>query len=162
MSRTNFNGPKDVGAIEVRLYIKVLWNSNITGKSSSLYRLRQILYFYLSKVVCGVPAAYNETFVSLICRAKPETDMSQSTTNPIIRLVQPVKTQIGLRIRAVWSESSLIACAFYSLRDKREPLPYRWMYRLIWDCASHTGLIVSFVVLWLSIIIISYIIHKQT
>ena len=30
-------------------------------------------------------------------------------------------TQISLRIRAVWSESSLIACAFYSLRTVREP-----------------------------------------
>ena len=28
----------------------------------------------------------------------------------------PAKIQISLRIRAVWSESSLIACAFYSLQ----------------------------------------------
>ena len=32
-----------------------------------------------------------------------------------IRLERPAKTQIRLRIRAVWSESSLIACAFYRL-----------------------------------------------
>ena len=45
-----------------------------------------------------------------------ENQMSQHTTKPAIRLVRPAKTQISLRIRAVWSESSLIACAFYSTR----------------------------------------------
>ena len=40
--------------------------------------------------------------------------MSQRTTKPTLRLVRPAKTQISLRIRTVWSESSLIACAFYS------------------------------------------------
>ena len=30
--------------------------------------------------------------------------------------VRSAKIQIGLRIRAVWSESSLTACALYSLR----------------------------------------------
>ena len=44
------------------------------------------------------------------------TLMSQCTKKPTIRHVWPAKTQISLRIRAVWSESSLIACAFYSLR----------------------------------------------
>ena len=37
-------------------------------------------------------------------------------TKPTIRLVRPAKTQISLRIRAVWSESSLIACAFHCLQ----------------------------------------------
>ena len=54
--------------------------------------------------------------------------MSQRTTKSTIRLVRPAKTQISLRIRTVWSESSPIACAFYSFRaiprNKREPLPY--------------------------------------
>ena len=50
--------------------------------------------------------------------------MSQRTPKPTIRLVRPAKTHISLRIPAVWSESSLIACVFYSLRPKREPLPY--------------------------------------
>ena len=31
------------------------------------------------------------------------------------RLVRSAKTQNSLRIRAVWSRSSLIGCAFYSL-----------------------------------------------
>ena len=54
--------------------------------------------------------------------------MSQRTTKLTVRLVRPAKTQISLRIHTVWSESSLIACAFNSLqiiqRDKWELLPY--------------------------------------
>ena len=62
--------------------------------------------------------------------------LSQRTTKPTIRLVRPAKTQINLRIRAVWSESTLIVCAFYSLRvilrakkkkkkkKKKKPLPH--------------------------------------
>ena len=56
------------------------------------------------------------------------------------RLVRPAKTRIRLRIRAVWSESSLIACAFYNLRAiqngmNENPCHTVWMYRLI--CLSH-------------------------
>ena len=53
--------------------------------------------------------------------------LSQRMTKPTTRLVRSSKTQIRLRIRAVWSESSLIACAFYSLqtiqRGMNENLP---------------------------------------
>ena len=75
--------------------------------------------------------------------------MSQCMTKPAIWLVQPAKTQISLRIRAVWSESSLIACAFYSLQaiqrgTKENPCRTGWKYRLTF--AGHTGLIVGFVV----------------
>ena len=43
--------------------------------------------------------------------------LSQHTTRPTtVRLVRPAKTQISLRIRAIWSEPSLITGAFYSLR----------------------------------------------
>ena len=69
------------------------------------------------------------------------------------RLVRPAKTQIRLRVRAVWSESSRIACAFYSLRAikcgmKKKPCHTGWMYRLIWAVAGHTGLIVGYVMRW--------------
>ena len=37
-----------------------------------------------------------------------ENQMSQRTRKSTIRLVRPAKTQISLRIRAVWSESSLL------------------------------------------------------
>ena len=78
----------------------------------------------------------------------------QRTTIPTVRLVRPAKTQISLRIRAVWSESSLIACAFYSLQAFRggmngNPFHTGWTYRLIWVFGGHTGLIVSFIVRWL-------------
>ena len=80
--------------------------------------------------------------------------MSQRTTKPTIRLVRPAKIQISLLIRAVWSESSLIACVVYSLRAiwrgiNEKPCHTEWMYRLIWVCAGHTGLIVGFCVRWL-------------
>ena len=77
--------------------------------------------------------------------------MSQCTTKLTIRLLQTVKTQINLHI----CKSSLITCAFYSLwaiqRGLNESLYHTgWMYRLIWVFAGHTGLIVGFVVRWLS------------
>ena len=73
---------------------------------------------------------------------------------PTIRFVRLAKTQIRLRIRAVWSESSLIACAFYSLRAiqrgiNENPCLNGWMYKLNWVIACHTCLIVGFVVRWL-------------
>ena len=80
--------------------------------------------------------------------------MSQRTTKPTIRHVRLAKTQISLRIRAVWSESSLMACAFYSpLAIQRgvneNPWHTGWMYRLIGIFAGRTSLIVGFVVRWL-------------
>ena len=47
---------------------------------------------------------------------KETYQMNQCTAKLTIRLVGPAKTQIRLRIRTVWSEPSLIACAFYILR----------------------------------------------
>ena len=78
--------------------------------------------------------------------------LSQRTTKPTIILIilRPAKIQI----RAVWSESSLITCAFYSLRVMQrgindDPWHTVWMYRLIWVFAGHTGLVVGSVVRWL-------------
>ena len=73
------------------------------------------------------------------------------TTKLSIRLVRPAKIQISLRFRAVWSESSLIACSFYSLRAiqrgiNENPCHTGWKYRLIWVFAGHTDLIVGFAV----------------
>ena len=82
------------------------------------------------------------------------TSVSRRTIKSTIRLVRPAKTQIRLRIRAVWSESSMIASLLQPLgnptRDKRELCHTRWMYRLIWVFVGHTGLIVGFVVRWLN------------
>ena len=39
--------------------------------------------------------------------------MHLRTTKPTTRLRRPAKAQISLRVRGVWSDSSLIACAFY-------------------------------------------------
>ena len=52
-----------------------------------------------------------------------------------------MKTQISLHIHAVWSESSLITCAFYSLLAiqrgiNKNPSHTGWMYTLIWDLLS--------------------------
>ena len=44
------------------------------------------------------------------------TYLSQRRTKLTIRFVRQAKAQISLRIRAVWSEFLLVACAFYSLR----------------------------------------------
>ena len=76
--------------------------------------------------------------------------MSQRTITHIVRLVRPAKTQISLRLRASWSESSLITCTLYNLwaiqRGINEnPCHTGWMFRLIWVFAGHTGLFVGFV-----------------
>ena len=60
-----------------------------------------------------------------------------------IRLLLPAKTQISMRIREVWSETSLVACAFYSLQDiqrglNKNPFYTGWMYRLIGVFAGDT------------------------
>ena len=78
----------------------------------------------------------------------------QKMTKLTVRLGRPAKTQISLRIRAVWSESSLNACAFDSLRAiqrgiNENPCYTGWMYRLIWVFAGHAGFIVGFVKLCL-------------
>ena len=77
--------------------------------------------------------------------------MIQHTTKPTIRLVWPAKTLISLRIRAVWSESSLIAYALNSLQAVQRGMNENschigFMYRLIWVFASRINLIVGFVV----------------
>ena len=80
--------------------------------------------------------------------------MNQRTTKPSLILVRPAKTQISLRIRAVWSESSLIACAFYSLQAiLTKTCNTRWMYWLILVFGGHTGIIVGFVVCSLKCVI---------
>ena len=61
-------------------------------------------------------------------------NLSPRRTKPTIILVRPSKTQISLRIRAVWSESSLIACAFYSSKAiqigmNENPCHTEWMHR---------------------------------
>ena len=80
--------------------------------------------------------------------------MCQRTTKPTIRLVRPAKTQISLRIRAVWSESSLIACAFFRLQAIQRGINENhchtgWIYRLIWVFAGYTvPILLYFHFLW--------------
>ena len=71
--------------------------------------------------------------------------MSQSTTKYTIWLVRPAK--ISLCILAVWSESSLIALAFYSIRaiDEQEALLH-WMgvqadLSICWSSKSYCSLL---------------------
>ena len=68
--------------------------------------------------------------------------MRQHTTKPTIRLVRPAKTQSSLRMRAVWSESSLIALAFNNYQTiqrviNENPCHTGRMYMLICLCWSH-------------------------
>ena len=76
--------------------------------------------------------------------------MSQSTTKPTIRLVRPAKTQISLRIYPVWSESSLIACAFFSLQTIQRGINKNhchtgWMNRLTQVFTGRRGISIAFV-----------------
>ena len=52
------------------------------------------------------------------------------------RFVRPAKTQISLRICAVWSESSLLACVIFGTQAiqrgiNENPCHTAWMYKLI-------------------------------
>ena len=95
----------------------------------------------------------NPIAVYTVFHCKIHNNMRQCTTKPAIRRVRR-ENKISLRIRAVWSESSLISCAFYSLRVilwglKEKPCYTGWMYSLIWVFPGHTGLSVGFVARWL-------------
>ena len=77
----------------------------------------------------------------------------QCTSKPTKRLRRPAKALIRLRIRAVWSEPSLIACAFFCLQTLQRGTNDNPCYTgggctLIWVFAGHTGLIVGLVVRW--------------
>ena len=82
-----------------------------------------------------------------------KSNEGQHKAKPTIRLVEPAKTQISLRIYTVWSVFADCMC-LYSLQAIQRGLnenPYHigWMYRLNWVFAGHTGLIVGFAVRWL-------------
>ena len=106
--------------------IGLYWNDELECILKAQVRISQLAFYVnLHRAVIG-PSA------TLTGRWRPNIDlrrmltgkimfiwtnyMSQHTTKPTIRLVRPAKTQISLRIRAAWLESSLIAYAFYSLQ----------------------------------------------
>ena len=107
----------------------------------------------LSVCVARLYKVYKKTHVDTLEVRLYLLNLSQRMTKLTIRLVRPAKTQISLRIRAAWSECTDRMCLLqpqgYPKRDKREPLPYWVMYRLIWVFDGHTGLIVGFVLRWL-------------
>ena len=67
--------------------------------------------------------------------------------------MRPAKTQISLSIRAVWSESLLIDCAFYGFRVIQRGIYENLCHTgrmdgLIWDFAGHMCLIVGLIGRW--------------
>ena len=84
-----------------------------------------------------------ETGISLLCAASPViTSLLNEPAHdkPAIRLVWPTKISLG--ITTVWSESSLIACAFCIIQAfqrgiNKNPCTIGWIYRLIWVFAVH-------------------------
>ena len=80
--------------------------------------------------------------------------LSWSTTKPTTWFVRPVRTQISLGIRPVWSESLLCALLVakdpnFLHADSQNSDQTGWMPRLIWVFAGHTDHFVGFVVLQL-------------
>ena len=75
-----------------------------------------ISHFFMKKCVVVIIRRASDDYQKYPFFCSEIRIMSQCTTKPIIRLVQPAKTQISLWIHAVWSESLLIACGFYNLR----------------------------------------------
>ena len=78
--------------------------------------------------------------------------------------MRPAKTQISLRIRAVWSVFA--NRAFYSLWAVQREINDNtyctgWMYRLIFIFVGHLGLILGFVVRWLICLRVLLGVRKQ-
>ena len=83
-----------------------------------------------------------------------QNNLSQRTTKPTIRLVQPAKNSDQLAyprslIRVFTDRVCLLQSTGYPKRINENCCHIWWMYRLIWVFAGHTGLIVGFVVHWL-------------
>ena len=97
------------------------------------------------------------------CQGPEKNKLSKRTTKPTKQLVRPAKTQISLRIHAVWSELSLIASAFYSLQAihtvmNEKPCHIGCLYKLIFD--GYKSLIVGFGVRWINYIISYILAHR--
>ena len=135
-----------------QIQIILLMHKVLSGPLLSVYTFCGIQWICNGQWRPWSDCAIMQTDMGLRCPHMPEdtflhvaVHMSQ---RPIKR--RPAKTQTSLRTRAVWSESSLIACAFFSLQAikrgiNENPCHTGWMYRLNWDFAGHTGLIVGFV-----------------
>ena len=133
--------------------------SEVNGNSSSLehkwenicrnWKIR--LPGWTSIVKSGVrPTRYPTQEMEYLTGTKPckMQKIKVATMRPIIWV------SISAQISLCWSESLLIAYAFYGLHAiqrgmNKNPCHIGWMYRLIWVFADHIGLIVVFVICWL-------------
>ena len=119
------------------------------SESSLAVLVRSYVFWNCGSDYLSVFLSWTFLAVSTDIQKEIKYEMSQRTTKPTIRLLRSAKTQISLRICAVWSEYSLIAYAFYSLQATQRglnPCHTGLMYRLIWAVAGNTGLMVGFVV----------------
>ena len=87
---------------------------NMTPTHTYITRNRKLVSSPRDKVrhtsTCTYPITETST-INLTIECKRY--MSQSMKFPTMRYVRPAKPQISLRIRAVWSEPSLVAWVFY-------------------------------------------------
>ena len=118
--------------------------SGISGKYFS--------FFLWENTSCGysLEAFHMKTYNMFSWRNKKNEPAHDKTYN---KTCATSKDSVQLHICTVWSEFSLIACAFYSLLAiqrgiNKNPCYTGWMDRLIWVFAG-TGLIVGIVVRWL-------------
>ena len=101
MSRTNLHGPKDVRAVEVWLYIPIcsaVFNDS-EGEGQTPCSLTRAFAVYICLgwfISHGVPHLL-KLFKTVVYK--------HISRGPHLH-VRTVKTQISLRVRAVWSESS--------------------------------------------------------
>ena len=107
------------------------------------YRKSISIYLYI-KVSCSCFYEFLR-----ICKNYFESHLkiSQRTTKPTRRLVQPAKIQISLHIRKFdhsfhWSHVPSTASRLIQREINENPCHIGWMYRLIRVLAGHIGLIV--------------------
>ena len=141
-----------------KFYIHSENGSTLKGKNleSTMIMVARKLQAYMLVWIFTSSNIYHSTLFPKYLRNNLDSTSTNSyltprTTKPTIRLVRSEKTQISLRIRAVWSESSLIVCAVYSQRGiNREVLPY-WMdvqadRSLCWSYKSYCRFVVRLLI----------------
>ena len=98
--------------IQISLRIRAVWSESSLGVFGLV---NEAVFIRTTNTLIRVRRYAGDLSLYWVC-------MSEDNWAPTIRLVRPLKTQMSLKteislcLRAVWTESLLIACAFYRRR----------------------------------------------
>ena len=128
--------------------------TNKKHRAEDLYRHFQIQYFFLSHFIFNILSFHQarSNVVLILCKMMSFYSLTEPRHNKTNKVtVRPVKTQISLGIRPVWSGSSL--CTQWVVKDpsflhadSEDSDQTGWMPRLIWvfaGCSHFVGFVMS-------------------